>query len=195
MKKTNYLSIIDFSDNENYQSAYSTQLYGTFFSIYLKLKTSEKGNHYVIEELNLKLINYKGVIDLGIEDAVLEYVLADSQYPELWKKLALRVAVKAGSSNNRDFPVSVSDKSNKIVKNGTIDFERYVKPMHGGDRPYQALCNGLFDSEFYYREGLFENDEAKRTEHVPKLWIDRLGPGESHGVGGKICPYNRLIVQ
>ena len=57
-------------NNDRYQLVYSSQLYGTFFSVYGKFTVSNN----TLKAVKLKLINYKGVLNLNLTD----FVIADS---------------------------------------------------------------------------------------------------------------------
>ena len=48
-----------------YQFIYASQLYCTLFAIYGRFQTTMDGDNYVLHGVDLKLLNYQGVINVG----------------------------------------------------------------------------------------------------------------------------------
>ncbi|SHG44893.1 hypothetical protein SAMN04488109_0322 [Chryseolinea serpens] len=49
-----------------YQFVYASQLYGSvLFAIYGRFETTKDGDNYLLKAVNLKLLNYQGVINIG----------------------------------------------------------------------------------------------------------------------------------
>ena len=68
-------------DGQYYQSIYTSQLYGTFFVVYANFKTEENlaKDSYFVKNISLRIMNYKGLINIGIENAVFKPFWNDSQ--------------------------------------------------------------------------------------------------------------------
>lgn len=193
----NLISTIDFSEKFDAQSIYSSQLYGTFFSIYAVIDAEDHIDHYVLKSIKLYTINYKGVLNLEIENASFEPDKSEDD-GSVWKwKLWIEVRVKAtklkeyevkGINNNvflKSNPNPEGPQKHKIF------VERFVKPIHDDGKP---LSDGkIFDAEFYYREGIFVEDQAKRKEHLPRKWP--IGGSETVGSSGYLCPFALLHVK
>lgn len=201
----NLITNFNLSDNQNGQSLYSSQLYGTFFSIFGIVETEQKGNGYLISSLKLKLINYKGVLNLEITNA--ELVSSKLVLDEIiqWS-LSVEVQAKATTKNDEVLFTVKDDKGNPftskdglVLKKGTsIIFRRFLKPIHlDSNNQTRAQANGVFDSEFYYREGVFDDHTAKKSDKrfLAKLWDERPRVHEEVAAqGGFMCPYAWILI-
>jgi len=189
-----FAGYIDLKDNSEWQEIYSSQLYDTFFGIFgiFSCDKVSENDHYILSKMKLKIINYKGICDLGITDAEI-FRTRDSS------KFVLKIEVQALKSSTT---FNLECNNLKIPQNqAEILVDRRVKKMHSDG---SALLNGLFDNEFYYREGIADDNGnlpfPKRTP-IPLVWSDDL-PKEildefispSHGVGGSKCPRRRIKV-
>ncbi|WP_036150758.1 hypothetical protein [Maribacter forsetii] len=189
-----FAGYIDLKDNSEWQEIYSSQLYDTFFGIFaiFTCDGSSKNDSYILSKMKLTIINYKGVCDLGITDVEIN-ATSDSS------KFILKIEVQA---LNGSTTCDLDCNDLKIPRNkAEILVDRRVKKMHSNG---SALSNGLFDNEFYYREGIADDNGnlpfPKRTP-IPLVWSDDL-PKEileefinpSLGVGGSKCPRRRIKV-
>lgn len=136
----NFTGYIDLSNNKDFQEIYSSQLYGNFFGIFSSFQVNDiKNDCYELSSMELQLFNYKGVINMGINNA------------EIFKveegKFIIKLEVQA--LNDQD---SCGFNCNNILipKGSQILVDRRLKKMHAD---CSALRDGLFDDEFYYREG------------------------------------------
>ncbi|WP_405566505.1 hypothetical protein [Polaribacter sp. Asnod6-C07] len=197
MKLINY---VNFGDSENAQAIYSSQLYGTYFSIYALIETSEhedsKNYKYNIKSIKLFLMNYKGVINLGITRAIIEPIF-DNKI-QIGAKLDIEIQGKYEMINEL-FEVDISNDFIGLNIKSKINTSRYLRPMHIGkdedstvnnrDTP---LSSGIFDSEFYFREGQIMNEDMVRNENIAKTWDSRNEVKSM--TGGNFCPYSTSIV-
>ena len=192
----NLISNLNFSEKKDAQSIYSSQLYGTFFSVFALVDANkDNGNEYNLESIHLKIMNYKGVVNLGITKAVFE----PNKDIENRKGGVLKIQVQALHTMDVDlFPVE-NCQGQKLNIGGNIQTLRYVKPMHVTDSSRgdsysnpEQLKNSVFDEEFYYREGkLYDDNMAKKKSHVPTEWE---GSFIFHEAGGWICPFAWLLI-
>ena len=161
-----YQGTISLKNNMGYQEVYSSQNYGTFYSLYMRFnfdqENSNSENDWVFSNIEFQLINYKGVINLGIQEVAVE-----------------------GLHGTRKIPVTkpantISVDVSKLTK---ITIQRTLMQMtaFNQDKNPNHEDNLVFDNEFFYRDGLeFDKDENDR-----KKW----GGMEGHGgaISGKRC--------
>jgi hypothetical protein len=125
--KEEFTSSISFKkeDSDRWQLIGSSQNYGTNYGIYAKIICDYKLK--IVTQINLKIINYKGAIRLGIYDAdAISVIDLDSGKPTGNMNIYVRVqALNIQSS----YPI----KDKKIPydnKNGKIESERILMPMY-----------------------------------------------------------------
>ena len=199
---------LNLKPNKNHgQSIYNSQLYGTFFGVYAFLETKETKDTEVreITSMKLQVINYKGELDLGIEEAIYE----PNGNAGDFSGGTLRITVKAMVSNaiNRNKKVKtdnieVQNIAGKQFERGKsfINVKRYVRPIHAEkSKDSIGLKKGVFDSEFHYREGIvFDKEYSLRPEshHIggrpaePLTKFADLGTAAS----GPFCPFAELFI-
>ncbi len=179
-----YQSTITFKNDLGLQEVYSSQNYGTFYSVYLSLesKPGSKPNQIEISNIHFKIVNYKGIINMGI-------VKVGVRKDETEGYLEFEVQVRA-MERNREFPLVEPNgdpmeikidrsKINRVIITrlllpmSTNDFNPALGPNH--------VNNAVFDDEFYYRDGLtFDSSDNERKKR----------PGMQGGGGnssGKRC--------
>lgn len=149
---------IDLSKNDEFQEIYSSQLYGNFFGIFSSFKAgSSNDDCFELNNMELKIINYKGVVNMGISDAEL-YKLEENRY-------VLKLEVQA---LNNQYTCNLNCDNIVIPKGSKILIDRRLKRMHPD---CLALRNGLFDNEFFYREG---GDVYPERKPKPLEWSEKL---------------------
>lgn len=184
----NLISYANLKDNTNFQSIYSSQLYGTFFSVFAKfIATKNKKNYeYTFDKIELKLVNYKGNLDLKIVKASLSEIISEGKLSDY----KLDLEVKAGSCNTESILADNVEGRIFLTNKHTIKIERFLKPMHqiNDETDFPARKDGKFDTEFFYREGLFDRDDALKTG---KFKPTQLGEISNTGTtsGSQLCPY------
>lgn len=198
MRLTNHLNI----ESEDWQACYSSQLYGTFFSIYARPtgRSSESDSNSIeLESIDLRIINYKGPVNLDIVRAEFR--------PDLVNGNGGTIDIEVQALYDSGELIHAVDCGNHpFVKGKTpLRFHRFLKPMHQlrNNIPV-ALNNGVFDSEFFDREGLYPDRDlghesdfpGKDLESLPDTWDDRLGiNSDVHiGAGGILCPYSWVFL-
>ncbi len=185
-------------ENENYQCIYSSQMYGTFFSIFALVDTSynDGDDFYTLKGIDLKIINYKGVVNLGIIGAELVDKEFDPDNPNEVTRRLLKIGVKPLLDTPDDVEVDLKSKNLKCNIGSEILVERFLAPMHNDGSTSEA--NGTFDNELFYREGIYKKDSPiLRTGYEIRFWKDRNKPprnGYVKSIGGWICPFMLLIV-
>jgi len=170
MTINNYLGTLDLlSDYENRnQFIYGSQLYGTFFGVYAFFKAEIIGKHEIkINKIVFNILNYKGPIDIGIDRA--EYNNQDK---------IIYLYVKALSDPRAQFELDLSQASLPLtlIKKGHpqfiygkdhLTFYRRLVKIDANARNHTH--NGVFDSEFYTRDGI---------RKIPKIRFDQLNDEE-----------------
>lgn len=195
------IHLLEKKEHKNYQCIYSSQMYGTFFSIFALVDASYNtgDSFYTLKSIDLKIINYKGVVNMGIIGAELVDTGFDGGDPSKVVKRSLKIGVKPLVDNTVDFPVNLKSENLRCYIGTEILVERFLDPMHTKGSSYANEENGTFDDELFYREGL-HNAPIPRTgyqgaKYEIRLWQDRdLLSKPVRGIGGWICPYMLLFV-
>lgn len=171
------------ANQNDYQAIYASQLYGTFFSVFAKFTCQDiQSDRYIIEKIDFKLINYKGVVNLGISNVQGVYNWQDEQ-GNIHKLINLQVQ---GLNSDDEFEFNCSGL--ELPKSGhqgeLFIIQRTLKPMHNSG---SALDKSVFDDEFFYREGLADaTDGFLHREPEPETDYD---PSEAlKEWPGSICP-------
>ncbi len=128
------------NDTSRYQFFYCSQNYGTFYAIYMKMHFS-KG---MLSALTFKLVNYKGNLDLGFPENAKELL----QVKLINHQLNIDFKVQ-GLASCKEFTYEFPEKNIYYKDIQTIYGVRDLLPMGEG-----ALHNGVFDTEFYERQGV-----------------------------------------
>ncbi len=180
-----YIGNINLSNQDDYQAIYASQLYGTFFSVFGKFTCSKSDkDEYILEKIAFKIINYKGVINLGISNVKGIYEIPNDN-----GIIQKTINIEVQALNTAD-EFELDCTGVKLKKNELFIAERTLKPMHNG----MALNNSAFDDEFYYREGMPEEGGFQaRINPVP---VSTYNPNvEAMASPGTKCPRatNRIV--
>ncbi|NOY47051.1 MAG: hypothetical protein GXO84_02350, partial [Chlorobi bacterium] len=166
---------------------------GTFFSVFAKVDATndDKKNYCELNSMELKIMNYKGVINLGITQAKLIPIEYKGTF-----RAKLSIEVQALYNMPNEFVLVEGSEDLRLTEGQRISVERFLKPMHDTkNEKGKQLSNQVFDEEFFYREGnLYDNDYAKRNEHTGDLWETEIKTVKGSSVGGWICPYAEVAV-
>lgn len=142
-----------------YQFVYASQLYGTFFTVYAHFAGTNSTTGYDIKTITLRLVNYKGIINMGFAK--------DS--PPAWDARTKRIYFHIrGAIVNPQAQVDFGTTPLTIKKGSheRVVFHRILHPLAGfdayqerqGSSGIQLKINTpeteLFDSEFNERDGL-----------------------------------------
>lgn len=168
------------------QVLYNSQLYGTFFGIYGVVEAEENGDLYIINSFKLKIVNYKGEINLGLVDA--QFVANDVGGKPMGGTLAITVQGMHTTPNDElGVPSLVGEKISK--QGASLTVERFLKPLHSNKEP---LKNGVFDSEFHYREGKLISGKTERREFIAKTPPEKFQLATA--ASGWSCPFSFLWI-
>ena len=200
--KMNLITTVDFSEGKNAQSIYTSQLYGTFFSIHALIDTSTTAtdNYYLINSMKLFIVNYKGVLNLGIKQAEFK---AEKNNKWAWK-LKIEVEIQGFTEIDKQNFIVKTAKGKKILKpkihqvgndrpiikrRSQIFVQRYALPV---GKPF-SKDGKIFDDENYFRQGVIRNitRAERKKEHRPTEWSN-LKPAQ--GGSGFVCPLSELHV-
>ncbi|MEQ9423917.1 MAG: hypothetical protein RJQ09_05835 [Cyclobacteriaceae bacterium] len=197
---SDFIHYINLRDNDNYQVAYSSQVYGTFFSVYARFNKDENVNEDDLEEgqfaiasIDFKVINYRGLLDVGITAIKGPGVFAAALNDDHVK--LFNIEVQAGLSNEKHEYNLPTD--GLLMKKGEIMFiQRTLKRLHDRpDRDDRPLSAGIFDSEYFYREGI--NEQGDYEEAGPKPLGEMpsdLSEFEFGPRSGTHCPKAKIIL-
>ncbi|MGH1388294.1 hypothetical protein [Kordia sp.] len=144
-------------DEERMQLVYASQLYQTFFAVFASFDIDRTDpNLLKLKGVYLELINYKGIINLGIV-GILDPIFIDNG---IEIKLKIKALHESGVLKYYKFT------SPKIIKNNTdsqINFARVLEPI-ANNHITGTNENHIFDSEFFERDGLFNRKKIRRLE-------------------------------
>ncbi|MEL6809826.1 MAG: hypothetical protein AAFP76_00635 [Bacteroidota bacterium] len=196
--------LLDPNDTDTYQAVYGSQSYGTYYSVLAHFNvfdsTDEPGK-LRIDDISFELVNYRGPVDLFIANAEvkLKQKFKDTQGVEMPEKgIFIQVTVKVNNDPSVDTekPKFVdltklyTDSKDRIVDPNSIllvnrellsiNGSTYDQlPMDGGATGREAVVNGIFDSEFYVRNGSgnFKKKEKADVDlnHPTDASIDTTG--------------------
>ena len=144
-------------DEQRMQLVYASQLYQTFFAIFAVFDIDRTDpNSLKLKGVYLELINYKGIIDIGIV-GVQEPKINDNSIEIKFKVKALHesAVLKYYKFN------SVKTVKNNI--DSQINFSRVLEPMNS-DYETGINAHNVFDVEFYERDGLFTRKRTLRLD-------------------------------
>ncbi|MEK6154549.1 hypothetical protein WIW50_14865 [Flavobacteriaceae bacterium 3-367] len=175
------INCVDLSNESDYQNIYSSQLYGTFFMVYAKFSTETCEGGYKIKSITLRLLNYKGPINLGIARAKLIQKRDGDT-----KSAKLKIEVQALKPSNIDVGVEIVPGLECSI-GGDIYVDRSLKPL-GSD-----FVDGVFENEFRYREGFEKKDDrlvpvTEARKPVPRNDYDEIEDSTIALKGGYLCP-------
>lgn len=129
-----------------YQAVFASQSYGTFFTIYACFSTEEDKENYYIKKIDLKLINYKGMINLGIANATFKPVFSANN-----KSIGADITLDIKAFEKENFTLAGVESSHPFPKSESfLNISRKLLPISQNG----TLNNGVFDEEFYFRDGV-----------------------------------------
>lgn len=178
----NYHTTVLFRNDLGYQEVYSSQNYGTFYSVYLNFNVETDPDNedlIILTEIEFKLINYKGVVNLGISDV--EYVISENNEPKFIIHVQAMVGRRVFPYGDQEIDLSQLDK--------TLIIERTLLKLPNFDANESPNDNSIlvFDDEFYYRDG----------PNVPRAKLPQAGMIGAPAQSGSLRCYstiNRIIL-
>ncbi|WP_299765410.1 hypothetical protein [uncultured Dokdonia sp.] len=194
--------------NNKNQSIYSSNLYKTSFNIYGNFSINNDGT---IASIDLQILNYKGIIDLGFdrnEPVTCKYQpIKDDEGNIKHHVIVLNLTLKAVVGGSTDYmrPVDIDENLailSEINQNEDLYFQVHrgfneIWDQSEGDK---SMDKGIFDEEFFYRDGthfkrrmVTKVPEELYQTHTNRVYpqIDFLQkPGFNCGIGNnKIIRY------
>lgn len=139
-------------DDKRYQFLMASQNYGTLYGVFGNFTIEIEEDKYYLTQLDLKIVNYKGLLNIGFA---------------LNKNLDLAF----NGNNEVKMDVSVQGLSNVYMKQA--DIKSRIDVTHIKKMKFNRVLNflvsdvldlnesGVFDNEFYYRDGIQTSDERK----------------------------------
>lgn len=173
MENYNSTITLNSKDNERYQAIYASQSYGTFYGIYGKFTVddvySDKESvptSKLLKQIDLKLINYKGVLNICLEkDSKLD---SETNFDDK-NGLILTVKIKGAtdsSANDTDHltfdpPIPIEHDSYFVVIRELLNLHGQSGDEFNDDEILRPFVNGIFDTEFYERQGVAVRKKAE----------------------------------
>jgi hypothetical protein len=162
-----YSSTVHLAPNSNYrnQFIYGSQSYNTSYAVYAKFNivASNVLDEVILQDITYRIISYKGILNIGFQN---EPILS---YDE--KNKAIHIAIELIGASNNDL---VSQNHALIINKNCLKLsvDRKLIPLNGGAGDVQ-FYNGLFDSEFHYRDGNFIK-KRKNFDDMTMIESDKL---------------------
>ena len=137
------------TNSSGHQLIYASQLYGTFFGVAARFIVEGK----MLKEMELSLINYKGIYNLGLIQKTEDSWACDNGIDG---KLCLHIRATGGLHGhlpNQSMTVKCETKLEKLQK---MMVSRELYPIYDNiPSDYEThLHQPMFDSEFYERDGI-----------------------------------------
>ncbi|MEM9298920.1 MAG: hypothetical protein AAGA64_11075 [Bacteroidota bacterium] len=176
-------------DNDRFQTLYSTQVYDTFFTLMAKFEVDDLtsgGGKCLIKTIEFLGINYKGPINIKIEEISLEIKDTKLDKEGRNKMTYLYFDLKISGTERGTFsrlpashpgvdpvdPRRVMTVNLEVPHFITFRIFRTLRTMNNIEEregvtdasliprksyklPDDAFWNGIFDSEFFYRDGFY----------------------------------------
>ena len=175
MNTKSLLQYFCISDTDNFQQVYTSQVYGTFFTVQAKINTLENVQDHpgvFVKSMDFLVVNYRGVLDIGlvkvegpsqfsamVDDANLDYGLKIFH-------LNMRAMCPEQQCNVPCYEILNLPINQYFEQGDLLYFSRTLKMLHDNGRP---LDHGIFDTEFFFREGIDQNGDYQRRIPRPKL--------------------------
>ncbi len=159
-------------ESNRYQAIYASQQYGTFYGLYGKFDIEKKGKKTFLKRIDFKLLNYKGILNMSLEgnpDSIIVDEKAKEtirEIPVVLVKVQLRAKVQEPKYD--DF-IEFIDPI-RIKKNMYFSVLGEVLPLNENDTTDEtdpAFCGGVFDDEFYFRDGM-----VHKKRKITKIPLD-----------------------
>ena len=187
-KKFEGVILLDTQDPNTYQEVYSSQSYGTYYSVvahFNVFESAEDSEKLRIDDISLNLLNYKGPVNLFISNAEikLNQKYKDREGIEMPENgIYIKITVKVDNKPTLhgtigsfiDLTTIYPNPEDRIVDvNSVLLVTRELLsingstfdelPEDGGAEGREAIVNGIFDTEFYIRNGSsnFKKKEKK----------------------------------
>ncbi len=190
-----YVLYVNPGESQRFQQVYASQVYGTFFTVQARFQTAERENpegDYFIEKMDFEVINYKGILDIGLVDIQGPNSFRDKvEDPTLQIfQLQMRAMGPQQSENIPEYTKSGVAINAWISKGQVLQFVRTLVKLHDDETP---LAGGIFDSEFYYREGLRKSNNYDPIEPKPQTSMDERSDSYNYS-SGALCPKSKNYV-
>ena len=152
---------------KRWQFIFASQAYGSFYAVYALFEAKYMMNEAEtpkdsvdLKSVNLEIITYKGLFDIGIVDANIVPKKVDANN----NTIPLTINIKVQAKNNRkEFPLTIS-KPIEVAHLDGIETKRHLISLSGHNRDFfrsssqetisqNAIIDGVFDDEFFFRNG------------------------------------------
>ncbi len=152
------------ADESRMQLVYASQVYQTFFCVFgaFDIDRSET-DALKIKGVYLQLINYKGALNLGItgvSDPQTLSIIRDTKTINTGLQINFKIKAMEESAIVKYYGFNEA----KTLQNANdLFFQRVLEPLDT-EKTRGITPNGIFDSEFYERDGLYTRKKTLRLD-------------------------------
>lgn len=180
-------SVVEKKKKDVYHGIYASQLYGTLFAIYGSFDISEEKNKCChVKKISLKLLNYKGLFNIGFHQNSIKVDVTDKKnvieipLQALSKKYEMEILIK------QPIRVEIQDFKRVVFRRFLYPIEEFgvdmgsqekianLKKLKSASIPNQPF----FDTEFNYRDGV---------DYYDQLLHPGMAGSKSYGVFSERC--------
>jgi hypothetical protein len=177
------------NDNNRYQTVYASQSYGTFYAVFAKFTVLDILDNEgqvvpkkkLLEKINLKLINYKGLLNISLEKGSEKDPNAYERRTDS-KSLLIKIKVKGAADGELNTEDEILFNEPVVIEDGMfVSIIRELLTLSGktneefmDDSENTPFVGGVFDDEFYERDGVLTKkkkeigfDLTEDTEDIP----------------------------
>jgi len=163
LNEGNYTGSYVISNNNRFQSIYSSQNYGSFYEMYIKANFYEKSESDLIKSFEFRIINYKGPLNVGFANIVEQKDEMLFNNGDNVGVIGLRIIV-SGRNNTNEMIYEVPRAWGLTKHNAKqLNIYRMLIPLDGLEINSNEQKE-VFDTEFYERNGL----EITHKKNVPE---------------------------
>lgn len=159
---TKMVASMEVHNGGDYQIVYASQLYGTFFTVGAKLKVEGDA----ITEIHLALNNYKGLYNIGMLAATRNTFFKEGNQA----LITLYLSADNGKNSDELYRLLEMNLPNPVAISeiDELNFTRELQSFTNPSSPELHLDEGMFDSEFYVRNGKYIAAIQRMDSYLPK---------------------------
>jgi len=164
---------------------YASQLYETFFAVGAKLNL-ENGDTE-LASMDLTLVNYKGLYNLGMSDLTKISFSSDGKLARLKLHLSAFTGIHG---NDKVLKLNFSNKDLSKLETMNVTRKLHSFSNHSNADMTNHLYDNCFDNEFYERDGAAIVERVRMDDKIEEYNKNKVGPKAD--VGG-VCRTSTIV--